>query len=175
MDQSYCPDPAEASEGNQVIEICTLNNLTINIKQMTKQNFMTIGIAMLLISTLILSCEKTKSEGEDLVATAKSGQLTCNIDGKVYAHNGSGYVLANKHSFVKAEKAGEQFSIDFYGMAEGEYKVSDGAKADGNAKLSYYPGGADKVVYIAKSGSFKVSKYQTTGGFKASGTFSGKF
>jgi len=142
---------------------------------MKKQNFITTSIAMLLICTLMLSCEKNKSEDEELVATAKSGQLTCNISGKVYAHNGSGYVLASKHSFIKAENAGEQFSIDFYGMEEGEYKVSDGAKADGNAKLYYYPGGADKVVYIAKSGSFKVSKYQTAGGFKASGTFSGKF
>lgn len=142
---------------------------------MKNHNFITTSIAMLLICTLMLACEKNKSGEDEIAVAAKSGQLTCKIDGKVYAHNGSGYVLANMHSFVKAENGAEQFSIDFYGMAEGEYKVSDGAKADGNAKLYYYPVGADKVVYISKSGLFKVSKYQKTGGFKASGTFSGKF
>lgn len=141
---------------------------------MKTQNFISTGFTMLLICTLLFSCEKKDSGEDELIATAKSGQLSCKIDGKVYSHNGSGYVLGNDHSFVKAENGGEQFSIDFYGMAEGDYKVSDGAKANGNAKLYYYPG-ADKVVYISKSGLFKVSKYQTTGGFKASGTFSGKF
>ena len=101
---------------------------------------------MLLICTLLLSCEKSKSSEDELTASAKSGQLTCKIDGKLYAHNGTGYVLGSDHSFVKAENGAEQFSIDFYGMAEGDYTVSGGAKVKGNAKLYYYPGGADKVV-----------------------------
>lgn len=142
---------------------------------MKKQNFITNSLAILMISTLLFSCDKAKDVVEELTAIAKSGQLTCKIDGKLYAHNGSGYLLGSDHSFVKAENGAEQFSIDFYGTAEGDYTVSPGAKVKGNAKLSYYPGNADKVVYIAKSGLFKVSKYQTTGGNKASGTFSGKF
>lgn len=142
---------------------------------MKKQNFIFHGIALILVGVLLFSCEK-KNEPEPPQATvAISGQLTCKIDGKLYTHKGSGYVLASAHSFVKAENGAEQFSVDFFGMRDGDYTISSTDKTAGNAKLSYYPGGPGKIVYIAKSGAFKVTKYQTTGGFKVSGTFSGKF
>ena len=131
--------------------------------------------AILLGFVLISSCKKEDDVIEDeLIAVAKAGQLTCKIDGKIYTHNGSGYVIDDNHSTVKAENGSEQFSINFYGMNEGDYTISDGAKATGNVKLQYFSG-EDKVVYTVKSGTFNITKYQKTGGFKASGTFSGKF
>ena len=142
---------------------------------MKKQSIIANGIAFLLVGLLLFSCEKKKDEEAPQATTATSGQLTCKIDGKLYTHKGSGYVLTSAHSFVKAENGAEQFSIDFFGMREGDYTISGTDKTAGKAKLSYYPDGTSKIVYIAQSGSFKVTKYQTTGGFKASGTFSGKF
>ncbi len=144
---------------------------------MKKQNFVIYSITILLVSILMFSCEKDKVEEDPqpTAATAKTGQLTCKIDGKVYTHNGSGYVLTSAHSFVKAENGAEQFSIDFFGMRDGDYTISSTDRTAGKAKLYYYPDGASKIVYVAQSGTFKVTKYQTTGGFKVSGTFSGKF
>lgn len=100
-------------------------------------------------------------------------KIICKIDGKAYAQNGSGYVLADNFSFVKAENGTEQLSIDFYGMREGDYTITgNNAKTVGNAKVYYYGDKTSKVTYVSKSGTFKVTKYQLTGGFKALGTFS---
>jgi hypothetical protein len=142
---------------------------------MKRQNFITHSLAILLFTLLFISCKKNKDVADPTTPTAKTGQVTCKIDGKLYTHNGSGYVLGNTHSFVKAENGAEQFSIDFFGMRDGDYTISGTDKTAGKAKLSYYPDAVSKTVYIAQSGSFKITKYQTTGGFKASGTFSGKF
>ncbi|MBD3749337.1 MAG: hypothetical protein IE931_07570 [Sphingobacteriales bacterium] len=119
---------------------------------------------------LLTSCKKN----DEANSAAKAGELSCKIDGKVYNPAGSGYILADDHTAVKAENGAEQFSINFYGISEGDYTISDGAKASGNAKLQYFTG-EDKVIYTAKSGTFKVTKYQKTGSFKVSGIFSGKF
>jgi len=147
----------------------------------TKQSIMktkpfNITILFLVIFVGLSSCKKNDNgEAEEVAGIAKSGQLTCKIDGKVYAHNGSGYVLKDNHSAVKAEKDTEQVTVNFYGMHEGDYVVSDGAEIDGNAKLQYFTGGSgqDRIIYTAKSGKLKITKY--TGDFKVSGTFSGKF
>lgn len=144
-----------------------------------KTKLFKITTLFLVIFVGLSSCKKEDNgKAEEVAEIAKSGQLTCKINGKVYAHNGGGYVLKDNHSFVKAEKGTEQVSVNFYGMREGDYVVSDdNAETAGNASLQYYTGGSgpDRVIYKAKSGKLKITKYEKTGGFKVSGTFSGKF
>lgn len=142
-----------------------------------KTKLFNVVILFLAIFVGLSSCKKgDNEEAAEAAETAKSGQLTCKIDGKVYTHNGSGYVLADNHSAVKAENGTEQFTVNFYGMSEGDYTVSNGDKINGNATLQYFTGDmSDRIIYTAKSGTMKITKFTKTGGFKVSGTFSGKF
>lgn len=134
------------------------------------------------IITMFIICMTTTSCAEDdiveiieeEIAEAEPGQLTCKIDGNVFTNGSTGYVMDDNHSFVKAENGEEQLSIDFYGMYEGEYTVS-GEELDGNAKLYFYPADEENTVYVSQSGLFTITNYQTIGGFKVSGTFSGTF
>lgn len=128
---------------------------------------------MLLLTGMVLFGCKKDSDPEVETSAAQSGKVVCEIDGKAYSHYGSGYVLGDNFSFVKAENGTEQLSIDFYGMRDGEYIITgDDAKTVGNAKIYFFADQSTKVTYVSKSGTFKVTKYQLTGGFKVSGTFS---
>lgn len=134
-------------------------------------------LILLLAGSFLFACKKKDPANEDPASTtpiAKSGEITYKLNGTVVTKNGAGYVLGDDWSLVKWENGGEQLSMDFYGMATGTYNVSNAAKLAGNAKIYFYPqnSATTKTVWISKTGTFKVSDYQKTGGFKASGTFS---
>lgn len=130
-------------------------------------------VLMLLCACIAMFGCKKDSDPEVETSLVQSGKVVCEIDGKAYAHNGSGYVLGDNFSFVKAENGSEQLSIDFYGMREGDYEITgNDAKTVGNTKIYFFADNTSKIIYVSKSGSFKVTKYQLTGGFKVSGTFS---
>lgn len=127
-------------------------------------------------ASLFLACKKDSPEPEEekKAAVATSGKIVYKLDGKDVSYDGSGYILGQDYSFIKWENTKEQLSIDFYGLEAGDYVVKNAARLKGNAKIYYYPDNSptNKIVWISKTGTFKVTEYQTTGGFKVSGSFS---
>lgn len=128
-------------------------------------------LVLIIAGFALAGCQKDEA-AEVESSTAVSGKIVCEIDGKAYAHAGSGYVFENNYSFVKAENGSQQLSIDFYGMREGDYIVANAPKTVGNAKITYYPDQATKITYVSKSGTFKITQYPAKALFKVSGTFS---
>lgn len=120
--------------------------------------------------TLMASCSK----GNDAVPEIKkgnvaaSGKISYKLAGAQVTQDGTGYVLATNHSFIKWESGAQQLSIDFFSMAAGTFTIATGtANAAGTAKITWYPD-ATTTNWVARTGTFVVSAYS---GLKVSGTF----